>query len=86
MNKLFIYQYVMNIKKSDIYNFGLKQGIELDDEELALLDNYIKNDFKKIIDNPERALMDAKNKLKVSTYNKLLELYDTYKEKLALLK
>ena len=86
MNKLFIYQYVMNIKKSDIYNFGLKQGIKLDDEELALLDNYIKNDFKKIIDNPERILMDAKNKLKVSTYNKLLELYDTYKEKLALLK
>ncbi len=86
MNKLFIYQYVMNIKKSDIYNFGLKQGIKLDEEELALLDNYIKNDFKKIIDNPERILMDAKNKLKVSTYNKLLELYDTYKEKLALLK
>ena len=86
MNNLFIYQYVMNIKKSDIYNFGLKQGIKLDEEELALLDNYIKNDFKKIIDNPERILMDAKNKLKVSTYNKLLELYDTYKEKLALLK
>ena len=86
MNKLFIYQYFIKIKKSDIYNFGLKQGIELDDEELSLIDNYIKNNFKKIIDNPEKALMDVKNKLKVSTYNKLLELYDTYKEKLALLK
>jgi hypothetical protein len=45
MNKLIILNYINKLKKEDIYNFSLKENIELNDNELDIIYDYIKNDF-----------------------------------------
>lgn len=43
MNIYLIEEYVNRMKKEDVNNFALKQGIILDKEELDIIYNYIKS-------------------------------------------
>ena len=45
MNKLIIYKYIDRIRKIDIMNYGIKEGIDLNDEEINLIYFYIKNRY-----------------------------------------
>jgi len=83
MNKLFIYEYIKRIKRDNIIKFAGDQGIQLDDYELDIIYNYIKNDYRRILSNPLDVLEEAKEMLSDSTYQKLLELYDKYKDKIS---
>lgn len=78
-NKSIIINYIENIKKEDIFNYGMKQGIKLDNNEINIIYDYINNRYDDIINNTCNVLLEVKNKLSISTYNKLLELYDKYK-------
>ena len=67
MNKLIIYKYIDRIRKIDIMNYGIKEGIDLNDEEINLIYFYIKNrymDFFFFFYN---------------VYSKIIELYNKYK-------
>ena len=46
MNIYLISEYVNRMQKQDVNNFALKQGITLDNEELDIIYNYIKNVFR----------------------------------------
>ena len=46
MNIYLISEYVNRLKKSDITYYAEKQGISLDKEEIELIYNYIKKDYK----------------------------------------
>lgn len=78
-NKTLIINYIKSIKKEDIYNYGIKQGIKLDNNEIDIIYDYINNRYDDIINNTDSILLEIKNKLNVKTYIKLLELYDKYK-------
>lgn len=83
MNIYLIQEYVNRLKKDDITSFALKQGIILDNEEIDIVYNYIKNNYKTIIyGNPKEILQEIKNKVKPLTYNKIENLYIRFKDKI----
>ena len=78
-DKNIIYEYIKKIKKDDIFNFGIKQNIKLNNNEIDIIYDYINNRYDDIINDTDNILLEVKNKLNTKTYNKLLELYDRYK-------
>ena len=79
MNIYLISEYVNRLRKSDIIYYAEKQGISLDKEEVELIYDYIKKDYKTIIyGNPK----DIKFKVKPLTYNKIENLYIKFKDKI----
>ena len=79
INKSVVYNYIKNIKKEDIYNYGIKQGIEISNNDIDIIYDYINNRYDDIINDIERIFLEVKDKLNIKTYDKLLELYDKYK-------
>ncbi len=83
MNILLISEYVKRLKKEDINNFALKQGVVLEDFELDIIYDYIKKYYKTFIyGNPRPILDEVKDKVKPLTYNKIENLYLQFKDKL----
>ena len=83
MNIYLISEYVNRMQKQDVNNFALKQGITLDNEELDIIYNYIKNNYKTLIyGNPKVILEEIKFKVKPLTYNKIENLYIKFKDKI----
>ncbi|MBQ6282135.1 MAG: hypothetical protein IJK66_01200 [Bacilli bacterium] len=74
-----IKKYVNNLKKSDIEIYANKNDIKLDKNELELLYNTIKIRWKDIYIDGITVINEYKSKLKDSTYNKLIELYNNIK-------
>ena len=66
-------------QKDDIFNFGIKQNIKLNNNEIDIIYDYINNRYDDIINDTDNILLELKDKLNINTYNKLLELYDRYK-------
>lgn len=83
MNIHLIEQYVNKMTKDDITKFSLKQGIILEEQELDIIYDYIKKDYKTFIyGNPRPILDELKQKVKPITYNKIETLYIKYKNKI----
>lgn len=83
MNIYLISEYVNRMQKQDVNNFALKQGITLDNEELDIIYNYIKNNYKTLIyGNPKVILEEIKYQVKSLTYNKIENLYMQFKDKI----
>jgi hypothetical protein len=82
MNEFLIKNYISKITKEDINKFAKKHNIELTNEELKLVEQYIKNDWKTIIyGNPKPILDSLKEKLNQETYQKIENLYIEFKDK-----
>lgn len=83
MNIYLISEYVNRMQKQDVNNFTIKQGITLDNEELDIIYNYIKNNYKTLIyGNPKVILEEIKYQVKPLTYNKIENLYMQFKDKI----
>lgn len=83
MNIYLISEYVNRMQKQDVNNFAIKQGITLDNEELDIIYNYIKNNYKTLIyGNPKVILEEIKYQVKPFTYNKIENLYMQFKDKI----
>lgn len=83
MNIYLISEYVNRMQKQDVNNFALKQGITLDNEELDIIYNYIKNNYKTLIyGNPKVILEEIKYQVKPLTYNKIENLYMQFKDEI----
>lgn len=76
-------EYMNRIKKEDINNFSLKQGINISKKDLDIIYEYIKNDAMRILNNPIDVINEIKDKVSYDVYNKILELYDKYKNKIS---
>jgi len=84
MNIFLISEYVKRLTKEDVYRFAYNQGIELEENELDVLFNCIKKNYKTIIyGNPRSILDDIKTKVKPLTYNKIEILYKEFKQKIS---
>ncbi len=83
MNIYFIGEYVNRLRRSDIVYYAEKQGIYLDKDEVDIIFDYIKNDYKTIIyGNPKDILEEIKFKVKPLTYNKIENLYIKFKDRI----
>ncbi len=80
MDKKVILKYIDRIKKEDIINYGLKEGIRISDNDLIIIYDYIKNKAINILDNPLDIIMEIKDKIDNKVFQKILELYDKYKD------
>lgn len=82
MNDFLIKNYISKITTKDIDSFARKNNIELTKEEIKIIDNYIKNDWKTIIyGNSENILNELKQKLDNEKYQKIEKLYIESKNK-----
>ena len=79
MNKLIIYKYIDRIRKIDIMNYGIKEGIELNDEEINLIYFYIKNRYMDFFNNPDDIFREIEGNVRYNVYSKIIELYNKYK-------
>ena len=80
MNKLIIINYIKKLTKSDIYNYCKNNRIPINDEEVDVIYYYIKNKYNMFFDGyHEELLNEIKYKVRSYTYNKIIELYDKYK-------
>ena len=82
MKEKLISEYVNRMNLDDVNKFALKNGINLNSEELNLIFNYIKNDWHTIVfGNPRAILDDLKSKLDNNSYSKIESLYVYFKNR-----
>ena len=85
MNIYLIEDYVRRLNIGDVERFALKQGIIFDSEELNIVYEYIRNNYKTFIyGNPRDILMEITGKVKPITYTKIENLYMKFKDKIDL--
>ena len=68
------------LTKEDINKYASGQDISLKSNELDLIYAYIKKYSKRILNDPLDVIDEIKDDLSIDVYNKLLELYDKYKD------
>ena len=72
--------YINNMTKQDIYNFGLKNNINLNNNELDFIYNFIKTRYKEVLNNPNNfSLSRYKNNFSNENFIKINGLINRYK-------
>ena len=67
---------------NDILNFAKKNNISISTSESIIIYNFIKRNYKFILNVDDSSLKELKNSLREDLYNKIIELYMYYKNKL----
>ncbi|MEF2689831.1 MAG: hypothetical protein U0N10_00275 [Bacilli bacterium] len=75
-----IKNYVDKLTKEDIINYSKKEDIFLNDNEINVIYDEIKNKWKQLYNGNTRVITDLENKINNKAYNKLIDLYNTYKK------
>ena len=82
MKEKLISEYVNRMSLEDVNNFALKNGIVLKDNEIKLIYDHIKNNWRTIVfGNPRGILDDLKQKLDSTSYQKIETLYIYFKNR-----
>lgn len=82
MYEFLIKNYISKLTLTDIDEFAKKNGIELNEDELRLVEQHIRKDWHTIIyGNPRPILDNLKSKLNNLQYKKIENLYIEFKDK-----
>ena len=82
MKEKLISEYVNRMSLEDVNSFALKNGIVLKDNEIKLIYDHIKNNWRTIVfGNPRGILDDLKEKLDSTSYQKIETLYIYFKNR-----
>lgn len=72
--------YINNLKKSDINTFALKNNINLNNNELEFIYNFIKTRYKEVLSNPNNfSLSRYRNNFSNENFVKINGLINRYK-------
>lgn len=72
--------YINNITKSDINSFAVKNNINLSNNELEFIYNFIKTKYKEVLSNPNNfSLTKYKNNFSNENFVKINGLINHYK-------
>lgn len=75
-------EYINKLTINDVNNYLEKQDIYLNKEELSIIYNHVINDWYNFIYiNPIPILNNIKSTISIDNYNKIIKLYDEYKDK-----
>ncbi len=81
MHKL-LNQYISKLSKDDILKFASKHDINLDQNELNIIYNHIKENWETILyKNSEPIMEDVKKNVNPETYEKIENLYSEFYKK-----
>lgn len=81
MNKNLIKKYASNITKEDILKFGESEGVNINNNELNIIYNVIKNKQDEILNgNFYKIINNYKNDFNPVLFNKIIEKYEKYKK------
>ena len=67
---------------NDILTFAIKNNISVSSSESIIIYNFIKRNYKFILNVDDSSLKELKKLLRDDLYNKIIELYMYYKNKL----
>lgn len=82
MKEKLINEYINRLTIDDISAFATKNGVSLNEEELNIIYNHAKNNWRTIVfGNPREILDDLKNKINPFSYQKIESLYVYFKNK-----
>jgi len=82
MKDKLINEYVSRMNIEDVRKFAIKNGITLSEEELNIVYNHAKNNWRTIcFGNPRAILDDLKRKINPFSYQKIESLYIYFKNK-----
>ena len=70
------------MRREDIVKFCNIKGLNVSDNEIDIVYNYIKNDYKRFFNNPMGVINEVKLKVSNNTFNEIMKLYDKYKTKI----
>ena len=74
--------YINKLNKNDINKFALKNNITLTNEEIEIIYNTIKNEWKILLNNPNQVFSNLKSRISNNTYNNIIYFYNLYSKKL----
>jgi hypothetical protein len=82
MTEMLIKQYISRMTFKDIDDFARQYGIVLKNNEIEILYNHIKSDWRTILyGNPRGILDNVRNEIDPLTYSKIEQLYIYFKDK-----
>ena len=81
---IFIYKelvrkYIIFLKPQDIINYAKKQKVDLSNDEVMIIYRYLKKYYNELLDKNTESFVILKKSLRSDLYNKLVELYNSYK-------
>jgi hypothetical protein len=82
MKEKLISEYVNRMTIDDVLNFATQNGVSLNNEELNIIYEYAKKQWRTIVfGNPRKILDDLKVKINPISYQKIESLYVYFKNK-----
>jgi len=83
MNIYLVSEYIKRLTRDDVVSFANNQGVVLDDDELEIIYDYVKNKYKTVLYGNARSVLDElKEKVRPMTYQKIETLYLQFKNKI----
>ncbi len=81
---IFIYKelvrkYIIFLKPQDIINYAKKQKVDLSNDEVMIIYKYLKKYYNELLDKNTESFGILKKSLRSDLYDKLVELYNYYK-------
>ena len=77
-----IEKHINSLTKEDIINLAKEENIILNDNEINIVYNTIKSDYKTLLYGDNKPIFDnLKSRINPTAYQKIYELYNFYKEK-----
>ena len=74
--------YINKLKKEDIKLFATNNNITLNDNELSIIYDTIKNDYESILyGNHDKVFNELKSRVSSDNYDKIINLFFEYKKK-----
>ena len=67
------------MQKQDIKNYAQSQNIDLTNEEVDIIYNHIKKYYNELLNKDTRSFQVLKKALRKELYQKIIVLYNTYK-------
>ena len=84
MKDKLIKNYINKLKKEDISVFATNNNITLNDTELSVIYDTIKNDYESLLyGNHDKVFNQLKSKVSSDNYDKIINLFFEYKKKYA---
>ena len=74
-----IEHYINKLTKEDIIEFSIKNDIILNNDELIYLYKIIKEKYKILLNGDTSIFNEIKDNININAYNKIIELYNKYK-------
>lgn len=82
MNYILLKDYINKLTIDKLNEIAINNNIYLNKKELNIIYKYIKERYLEFINNPNIIINELKKELSIDNYDKLLAIYNQYKEKI----